>query len=231
MCRVRLHLRIGSVPFLGLASGTSLRVPEVVEDLAKGLDALFAGRPAGKHFVVQNRLAVQRPVENGHGFYGRSGESSPSPALGVRWFQSVCQRTHPTSLHSCRPSDGRSTARPRIASAGISHRAGQPVLRAIATGSSPNRGRGSMDADDRSGGRSWAWGRSEYCCYTQYMSAAAICRAGNDATCTERQPPARGIRNGSIACTHALSKRASDRLSCIAVTRSPRHCASTSERA
>ena len=28
----------------------------------------------------------------------------------------------------------------------------------------------------------------------------------------------RGMRNGNVACTHAVSKRASYRLSCIAVT-------------
>ena len=42
---------------------------------------------------------------------------------------------------------------------------------------------------------------------------------------------ARGIRNGSIACTIGILKRSSDRLSCIRVTGSPSSFPDTTERA
>jgi len=42
---------------------------------------------------------------------------------------------------------------------------------------------------------------------------------------------ARGIRNGSIACTTGILKRSSDRLSCIKVTGLPSNFADTTERA
>ena len=42
---------------------------------------------------------------------------------------------------------------------------------------------------------------------------------------------ARGIRNGSIACTTGILNRSSDRLSCIRITGSPSSFAATSERA
>jgi hypothetical protein len=45
------------------------------------------------------------------------------------------------------------------------------------------------------------------------------------------QPGGRGMRNGSSSLTHARRKRSSDRLSWTAVTRPPKSCAATVERA
>ena len=42
---------------------------------------------------------------------------------------------------------------------------------------------------------------------------------------------ARGMRNGSIACTTGILKRSSDRLSCINVTGSPSNLAEITDRA